>query len=220
MKKTVLFIATIVSSFAIINLTACQKNISTETALNFDNIHTDSRFQKFVSLVQEDVSRVKDVKTISAICRKTTLTEQDIDKLSIAFGYPNKADYIKNQKSFINNLNELNKSYRFNEKSKRQLQVAVNSVFSELHFVGHFKKSGSASEATNLEVADPCETARLSCLASTASQAVIMHIGCSIPDMTLILGLLCHSAVVVYQVSTSINCNATAASCTGASGNQ
>ncbi len=62
---------------------------------------------------------------------------------------------------------------------------------------------------------DPCSSARKNCLVSVVAQTTLMHIGCAAADLTIIVGILCHSAVFAYQVSESNICESDYKNCKG-----
>ncbi|GAB2834063.1 hypothetical protein GCM10027043_40220 [Ferruginibacter profundus] len=58
-----------------------------------------------------------------------------------------------------------------------------------------------------------CEARRLRCIASVSAQSILMHAGCATADLTIILGIICHSAALVYQAAESGRCNDAAQDC-------
>jgi hypothetical protein len=60
---------------------------------------------------------------------------------------------------------------------------------------------------------DRCETDRRNCIISVGAQAAGMHLACSIADLTIIAGIVCHAAAFVYQVTAGNNCNIAADRC-------
>jgi hypothetical protein len=60
---------------------------------------------------------------------------------------------------------------------------------------------------------DPCETERINCIASVSAEAAIMHLNCTVLDLSIFGGIVCHGAAIVYQITAGNNCNLAAKRC-------
>ncbi len=214
MKKNFILITLVAVIAVVATLFSCQKDgtIFKQIPLSLNNIHKDKDFQSFIITLQNQVKQVKDINTIAIISKKSKLTDQDIEKLSLAYGYISKQEFLNDQEIFTNNLNKLDKKYNFKDKNSDSLLVAVYKTFDELHL---FSKTNNTNGALVFMAGggDPCETARVACLVSVAAQAVLMNLACGGLDLTIVLGIICHGAVITYQISASAGCNATAQTC-------
>ncbi len=54
---------------------------------------------------------------------------------------------------------------------------------------------------------DDCEKRRVNCLAQAMAETLLMHISCAAMDATVFLGLACHAAATIYQITASNTCN-------------
>jgi hypothetical protein len=57
-----------------------------------------------------------------------------------------------------------------------------------------------------------CERVRRNCIIGAGAGAVISHLGCAAADVILI-GIVCHAAVITLQAVVSDTCNANAEDC-------
>jgi hypothetical protein len=58
-----------------------------------------------------------------------------------------------------------------------------------------------------------CERVRHNCIIGAGAGAVIAHVGFAAADVTIVLGIICHAAVITLQAVISDTCNANAEDC-------
>lgn len=100
---------------------------------------------------------------------------------------------------------------------KYNLQAYKQSEITEIAFEAlQTNDFSSKSDKGKLMVAAKnCERIRVNCLTIVAATAYGAHVACIAADLAVLPGILCHGAVVVYQVAASDNCNAEAENCEG-----
>ena len=62
---------------------------------------------------------------------------------------------------------------------------------------------------------DDCNRERGNCIGSVAAQAAAAHLACAAADLTIIAGIICHGAAIIYQITAGDNCNIAYRRCKG-----
>jgi hypothetical protein len=70
------------------------------------------------------------------------------------------------------------------------------------------KNADAQFESSDSNRFDDCVITRKNCLRSAVSAATIMHLGCAVADLGIITGILCHAAVLAWQIAESNICDA------------
>ena len=93
---------------------------------------------------------------------------------------------------------------------RRQRDETVNAI---VQCAGAKARAERESLQSGKFAFDRCETERRNCIISVGAQAAGMHLACSIADLTIFAGIVCHAAAFVYQVTAGNNCNIAAERC-------
>ncbi|GGG35035.1 hypothetical protein GCM10011344_39770 [Dokdonia pacifica] len=213
MKKIITTLFVLIASILIFSFTVNPKE---ETS--YRSIQELSSDARFIGLLQDQlqlVNKAKDLKTLASYDSKESLSNADINKISTLAGYKSRADYERALKSKIAVIKSLEKDYNISKYSKSQLnQIGLTTMNSR-----NFKAAlpviiddGDVGGNTN-ECLELCADARTACYAVATTAAVAAHIGCGAADVTVILGIACHTAVLAAQAAALHQCDVTYAQC-------
>ena len=66
-----------------------------------------------------------------------------------------------------------------------------------------------------LSLVENCVDQKNDCILSTTAKAVTMHLACAALDITIVAGIVCHSAAAIYQLAESNKCEDKYRACKG-----
>ncbi|MES1215394.1 MAG: hypothetical protein ABUT20_07755 [Bacteroidota bacterium] len=167
----------------------------------------DTDFQAYLQTIQEQVSKVKDIKGLQDALRDDKLTENELVIVYQSLGFNSKEELINLVKLQNQRKALLNNKYGLSEIS---IDLKLSVTEKALEKMKYFNKQENVG--TNLR-ADICETIRKSCITSVAAESAVMHLGCAALDLSVIAGIICHAAAITYQYSAGNNCNSQAELC-------
>jgi hypothetical protein len=204
-----IFSALIVIALFSILINGCKKASSEKvTKLSINNIHNDPLFQDYVVRVHSQYNSVQNFNLLSSIMKDGKITNEESNLLHSVYGYNSKEEFHFAYVQLSNIARELWKKYDFNSYTNEEKKAAVIKTYEQIRH----NNPTSNSIALNF-IDDDCEKIRQSCILSTAAQATLMHIGCGVLDIGVILGVTCHSAAILYQKAEGDKCNAEADKC-------
>ena len=119
-----------------------------------------------------------------------------MEVFSETLGFSSYKSYLIYLEDRVGTIIELDKKYNLNE------DKVLNAISARL--------DGSS---TGMSGGCNCTRINNNCLAGVLSASIIGHLGCATLDVTVIAGVICHSAVTIGHVAGSDNCNATAENC-------
>jgi len=126
----------------------------------------------------------------------------DLVYLSKVLGFNSEADLLEFERHYLERLELVINRYGVSILTTEIIKEAA----SRINFNDHVFEKG---QIISFSISDcNCERIRRNCLIEAAAEAVVMHAGCALLDLTVIAGAFCHAAVVTYQVAKSDNCNA------------
>lgn len=165
-----------------------------------NDVSTDPLLIEIFTNYDSEIARVNDIGKIKEYLADNVLTENEISNLYIFMGYKTHEEMLTFIREQNNKLSILSKKYNLGRYSTEQLKSQFESGY----------KNHSTSNAV-----DDCSSEHTNCIASVASQAVIMHLGCASLDLTVVAGIICHASALVYQHTSSNNCTITYRRCKG-----
>ncbi len=131
-----------------------------------------------------------------------TFTSESLEQYSKDLGFMDYNNYRTFFDEFNNDLDSLLQKYP-NQNLEQKITSEINDgllTFDEIIF-----DDGVIFEDGN-ESGMSCRAAYQNCIASAASQATVMHLGCAALDLGVISGIACHGAAIVYQISEGNEC--------------
>lgn len=201
-------------------IAGCKKNSNIELAkLPLTNIHKDPIFKEFIINTQNQFNSVRDFSALKTYMTDGKISKAEADLLPSLYGYYNREEFLaafihlSNIKSYL-----LNK-YDFKASSYDDKKEAILKTFEQINELKSFQTTyqaplkASSNSVVSTFIVDDCEKIRRNCILSVAAEATIMHIGCAALDVTILLGIACHSAATLYQYTAGENCNLEASRC-------
>lgn len=188
-------------------LISCEKSLETnEEAKLFqiENLHKDKVFQRVVVDFYEMFINTQDFDLLKKYLNDNRISENEYMNIHTVFGYQDQNQFLNEKRATEERIRLLNKRYDLKNRSNSLIKKEVELVFDDL---GIYEIESSDMALSN------CESIRRNCILSVASEASVMHIGCGLLDLTVVAGIACHGAAVVYQWSAGSNCNLEADNC-------
>jgi hypothetical protein len=171
-------------------LVFCLTNIFSATAQT--DLITDPLLQDIFKGYESEIVNIRNIDIVKNYLSDNELSETELSDLYYHMGYRSHnamVDFIKNQNG---KLLVLSNKYNLQQYSSKEL--------TEKFKLGYLK-----SIETNRAV-DDCKSEKNNCIASASAQTLLMHLGCAGLDLTIFLGIICHSGATVYQISESNKC--------------
>lgn len=196
--NTISKLALTLTALFTLTFVACNKEdyttIEPEQFSNTEQLKKDVRFTEMVNENKTIVNRIKDVDKIESLTSKDDLNEFELQELAQALGFNSFAEYERYYLSQRDVLNQLEQEYSLSAFENTEITSAVENAYIVESPVS-FRN-------------DPCSCSRsfYNCAASVTAQAVFMNLGCMALDLTVVAGILCHSAVIAFQAAESNQC--------------
>lgn len=143
---------------------------------------------------------------LKTVAGSKRITEKEILLYLNALGFTSREQVIQFQQKINSSIQYLNNKYYLNQFSQNQKQSLFEKKYVTLINNNKVLKKMASRE-------NSCESSRIACIASVSAQAAIMHVGCATIDISIIGGIVCHTAALVYQGTESYRCNTAAADC-------
>lgn len=201
-------------------ITGCKKDSNNEfEKLPLTNIHKDPIFKDYIIKTQEQYNLVKDFTLLQKIMLDGKISKTEDETIHSVYGYKNKEEFRSAVKNLSNIKSYLLNKYNFQLYSKSDKKEAILKTlvqineFKPLQLTNQVSLKAYSSEISSKFIADDCEKIRRNCILSVAAEATIMHLGCAALDVTILLGIACHSAATLYQYTAGENCNLEAKKC-------
>lgn len=162
-----------------------------------EELKNDIRFIEYLKLNHEMLANpnVK-INDIEIYLEKEVLSETDTENLVSAMGFSDLNAYIDHATHLDNLLKELNEEYQLFEIEDDLITDASYEVLTTQY---------QDIEPLSL---DDCFCSRLydNCVKQATANAAVMHIGCGVLDVSVVIGLGCHAAVFVYHTAAIDDC--------------
>lgn len=166
-----------------------------------EDISKMGKDELFINLIEENERMVNQITNLNKAKELTskdyTLSNDELNELSISLGFSNLNEYIDFYNIQKTNLIKLNDKYNVQMYDENTLNEVVLESFNENYL---FRSNN-------------CERVRRNCLIGAGARAVIAHVGLAAADVTIFLGIACHAAVITLQAVVSDTCNANAEDC-------
>ncbi|MDY8138623.1 hypothetical protein [Aquimarina sp. 2201CG5-10] len=184
-------------------LFSCSKDdIVSDQQNTFEDVNDLSEDASFTKLIEENIDLMSNISNLERakelLSKGDNLSEAELNELSNSLGFSDLNNYVEFYKNQNVVLKELNKKYDLTSYDEATIQSLA---------IENLNNNSSMQRSNN------CERIRVNCIASAAAAATVGHIACGAWDLTIIGGILCHSAVVVAQAVASDTCNANAEEC-------
>jgi hypothetical protein len=156
---------------------------------NFEDISKMAKDELFINLVDENERMINQITNLDKAKELTskdyTLSNDELNELSVSLGFTNLNEHIDFYNNQKINLIKLNDKYNVQMYDESTLNELVLESYNENYL---FKSNN-------------CERVRRNCIVGAAA------------DVTIVLGIVCHAAVVIGQAVISDTCNANAEDC-------
>jgi hypothetical protein len=199
----------LLSIIAVLILNSCEKNqqaLDDQFSKKIENLHSDKIFQDFLIDEQQQVLKLTDINKLKNYISDNRLTDDEQINIHKLFGYSDYKVYWEERVAQNERVKYLFKKYDIKNANKDMLRNEITKAQALTNI-------WESSYYNVMSKTDLCEKIRINCLASVAAEATIMHLGCATLDITVVAGIICHSAATIYQITASNNCNLQAQQC-------
>lgn len=181
--------------------TSCRKDDLSKA--DWETIHNDENFMVVYEYLKELNQKSIDYLTVKKIGDGNT---ELLTNVHVAFNYSTYEDFLKEYKKFSNSLLILESKYGIVNRAASEWETAIlltESKNSDNFELGSFVASSIEGGG------DPvlCEKQRRACLTRVYAETMVMHTGCLVADLSLVLGIVCHSAATAFQIFGNDECN-------------
>jgi len=222
MKKKIFCFALLATS---ILFTQCKRSQESQEKISMDNLSNDRDFQSYIYIIQKQIANITDIALFKRLSQQGNLSDNDIKLMSKEFGYLNESDFYTDETYLQACLKGLKNKYNFSGDFEDKIGIAVQKTFLQYNLLNIgktifnnslkniFDSEQPMSNSARIAVATNCNSDYNNCIVNAAAQAVIMNIGCGSVDLTIVLGIICHAAVITYQITQSNLCYSTLQNC-------
>lgn len=165
---------------------------------DFDKIIKDIEFQNYIKEVRAEQKLPKDIKKIKGYISDKKISENEFKDLHLALGYKSQKDYLASMESQNKKLMNLEKKYQLSGLQNNQMTELIEGGFVYLNL------PLDPVNETPVAFGD-CERRLKNTLALNFGVAVAAHIACGTVDITVVLGALCHAAVLTTHIAADDN---------------
>ncbi|ESU23068.1 hypothetical protein FLJC2902T_32320 [Flavobacterium limnosediminis JC2902] len=165
---------------------------------DFDKILNDSDFEAYLIAYDKEVKLPKDYNKIKELMSDDKIDENEIKDIHEYLGYESYDAYISNLALQANLLEKLENRYTLSQYTQEELADLFDAGFTmyKMDTIGTIGMAG-----TN------CGRRLRNCHGLALAVAVGAHIACGPADVTIIIGLMCHSAATGAHYLMLDNCN-------------
>ena len=197
----ILTLFTLILTNSIFISCSSEQDVNLTEENSFEDISKMAKDKLFMNLIDENERMINQITNLDKAKELTskdyTLSNDELNELSVSLGFSNLDEHIYFYNSQKINLIELNDKYNVQMYDESTLNELVLESFNENYL---FKSNN-------------CERIRRNCIIGAAAGATIAHVGWAAADVTIVLGIVCHAAVLVVQAVVSDTCNANAEDC-------
>ena len=179
--------------------------ISTEEMEKILALSTDSLFQALVRIrIMEYNSTFLNANALQSLL-STEMTTAKIPEYSNLLGYPSTEDFIQTTNSCKQLEASLEEKYQFSS-------MRVDLITEAVALTGH-PRIIPIPLALPAGKSPTCLTIYNNTCTAIVAESILMHIGCAAADLSVALGILCHSAVATWGISQTNIAKATYEAC-------
>lgn len=149
--------------------------------------------------------RIQDVTLLEKVINNKSVNLDDTTDIHKVFGYSNYDEFNNDMVKQRNRAQELDRRYGLKNQPDSLIINGILIAFEVLNIYDSMNSPYSLEKT--------CEKIRRNCVAKVAAQAVGGHFACGVLDVSLIGGIFCHGAAIVYQWTAGNNCNNQAVRC-------
>lgn len=203
MKKCIIYFLILFTS---ISYSCSFEELNQETNLvkDFNEIEKDHRY---LTILKENLDfsfRAKNSLILKELLDKGDLNYEDLELVALELGFENKSEFESHLELKSKIYRELIQEYN--------LQTVDPEIFLEKNKL-LLNEISQSNENLRILSGCNCERLRVNCIIETAAIATGLHVACIAADLTVALGVICHSAAYTYQIVASDTCNANAENC-------
>ena len=187
---------------------SCERSFKTTiepTTFQIENMHKDILFQEVLLEIHSLYNNTLDFELLKEYLEDNEISKNEERNIHTIFGYTDQNQYFDDLTKQKKRILQLDNRYNLKSRTNSVIMVEVEKAFLELD---HFQLTQPSYAALQ-----NCESIRRNCIASVAAEATVMHVGCGLLDLTVLAGIACHGAAIVYQWSAGNNCNLEADHC-------
>lgn len=166
---------------------------------DYSKILKDPQFLQYIKDCSIEQSRPKDFKKLKQYISDNKIDENEFEDLYLVLGYKTQDEFKKNLDLQSNRIKNLEQSYSLSSFSDEQIISLLDQGYTQLE----------------IPVSNPvitsyknCNRPFRNCMLIALSTAVLGHVACGTADVTIVLGALCHAAVLTMQYAMQDNCGA------------
>lgn len=182
--------------------------------LKLEDLKNDETFKEYGKEEFLVNSRIKkeDLGAIKQSIDDNHLSVEELGKIHTYYGFENHEEYLAYLKRQDERLNKLEKDYLFSKEDKEEVRKAFDDAYFNLYTNEDYQQLLGTS---GVEERSSCYTGYKRCVTSAAAYAVIEHIGCGVADLTVVIGIICHSAVLTLHMNAIEDCRDSYYDCAG-----
>jgi hypothetical protein len=167
--------------------------VTTFTAGAQTDIKTDPLLFEVLTNYESEAANVKNINMVKQYLADDSLSESELNTFYSYMGYKSHNEMVDFIMAQNDKLLILSTRYNLGQYTTEELKAQF--------------KQGYINNVPPNVVDDDCGRERLNCIASVAGTAATMHLACAALDLTIIAGIICHSAATVYHWTSSDNCH-------------
>jgi hypothetical protein len=153
----------------------------------------DEQFQLFINNEYDLIKNINDKEALNLIYSDNNLTEDELNTFYSITGFDSESSFINYYNSQLELLINLDNKYNFNKYSQEELKVILINALDQFYNNSLVSKAG------------PCERKLRNDMVIVAAEAYAAHLACGLADLSVIGGVICHSAVVVWHAASNDN---------------
>lgn len=172
---------------------------------DFSKVLKDNQFIDYIKDCSIEQNRTKDFIKLKQYITDNKIDEKEFEDLYLALGYKTQDEFKENLALQSNRILNLEQSYSLSSFSDEQMVSLLDQSYTQLKI-----------PISNLPITsyNNCERSFRNCMLIALSTAVLGHVACGAADVTVILGAICHAAVLTMQYAMQDNCGVEYEECT------
>ena len=162
-------------------------------SIDIENLSKNALFLDFIKEEQRHFDGINNIQLAQELIEKRDIVdEQELIKLSAALGYGSVDELKLFYESQNDKIQRLNDIYGLSEMNSENLKLVLLEAW---NLSADFNKS------------DNCTKRHNNCVANAFAIATLEHIACGIADTTIVVGIICHTAVTALHVTAQNECD-------------
>lgn len=168
-----------------------------------ENLKNDDTFKEYGKAEFNANLKIKNIEEVKKCIADNKLDENELNKIHSYLGFESYDDFLLHIKNQNDRLKKLNEKYSFSSLNKEDVLKAFEESYDNLYIDKDYQ---TLLQTSNIRYGSSCYTKYKRCVTTAAAIATIEHIGCGAADLTIALGILCHSAVLTLHMNSIDDC--------------